>query len=369
MKTDSHSQEDFCDMMAPTLEDDASSAFVQRLHGDWNEEDQRALDSRLRNDPHFADAYRRVAQSWDSLEEHAEAPQLLAHRQAALTIARGIGARSWLGSIQSSPRRWRLAAAIVGAALVGALVWQLSPYGYRPGEYRTGIGEQRIVELSDHSRIVLDAASRIRVRFSDQRRIVELQSGQAQFYVTRNPARPFEVQAAGDTIVDLGTVFTVDLTDHQVSIAILEGQVAVTPWHPSALPSVTSPLPSSITTPAAPSGNGVIDLSAGQELQLSRDGQSTLIPHADLDAATAWREGTVIFRNTPLSEAVRRMNRYSSVQLHIEGNRLENEQINGVFQAGDTRGFIEAIQRYLPVAPEYTDGGNVVLIRASAEAR
>jgi transmembrane sensor len=333
----------------PTIEEEASETFVQRLHGEWTPHDQAAFEARLERDSAYAGAYRRVQDSWGALDAHAESAEVMRYREEAIACARRSNARRWFKAHTYASRGWRAAAAIAGVTLLLGVAWQLSPYGYTPGQYHTGIGEQRVVDLDDHSRIVLDAATRLRVRFTRDARIVELQDGQAQFSVAKDPTRPFKVEAGGRTIVAVGTVFTVEFVDNQVHVAMLEGKVAVV----------------STTVPATASENAEsgedISLIAGEELRVSRNGRSTVTPKADLDAATAWREGRVVIRTETLSEAVQRMNRYSRLQIRIDDPALAAKQISGVFEAGDTRGFVSAIERYLPVAADYADSHTVKL--------
>ncbi len=329
-----------------TFEEEASDAFVQRLHGEWSPANQAALETRLERDPAYADAYRRAEESWAALEAHAESAEIMRFREEAIAYARRSNARRWLKSHTYAQGRWRAAAAVIGTSLLLAVAWQLSRYGYSPGQYHTAIGEQRTVDLDDHSRIVLDAATRLRVRFTPDARIVELQDGQAQFSVAKDPTRPFKVEVGGRTIVAIGTVFTVEYVDSQVHVAMMEGRVAVVPT----------------TSPATDRGAGEgISLIAGEELHVSRDGHSTVTPKADLEAATAWREGRVVLRDESLSEAVARMNRYSRLQIKISDATLAEKHMSGVFEAGDTPGFLSAIQRYLPVAADYEDSHTVKL--------
>jgi len=331
----------------PTVEEEASETFVQRLHGEWAAQDQAAFEARLERDPGYADAYRRARESWGALDAHAESAEVMRYREEAIAYARRSNARRWLKAHTYARNGWRAAAAIGGVAVLLGLVWQLSPYGYTPGQYHTGIGEQRVISLEDHSRIVLDAATRLRVRFTPDARIVELQDGQAQFFVAKDPARPFKVDAGGRTIVAVGTVFTVEYIDSQVHVAMMEGKVAVVPTTAAA-------------TASADAGGGEgISLTAGEELRVSRDGRSTVTPKADLEAATAWRDGKVVIRTEPLSEAVQRMNRYSRLQIKIDDATLAAKQISGVFEAGDAQGFVSAIERYLPVAADYADSHTV----------
>ena len=332
----------------PTLEEEASAVFVQRLYGGWTAVDQAAFEKRMASDPEYADAYARAQDSWDVLGTHAERAEVMRYREEAIAYARRSNGRRWLKTHRYAWSGWRVAAIVAGVLLLGG-AWQLSPYGFVPGQYRTGIGEQKVVDLEDHSTIVLDAATRLRVRFTPDARVVELQNGQAQFSVAKDPTRPFKVEAGGRTIVALGTVFTVEYVDSQVHVAMMEGKVAVVSTDIRATTSV-SPV----------SGEG-ISLTTGEELRVSRDGRSTVTPKADLEAATAWREGKVIIRSEPLSDVVRRMNRYSRLQIKIDDTALAARQISGVFEAGDTQGFLSAVERYLPVEADYADAHTVTL--------
>lgn len=330
------------DEVPQTIEQEASETFVQRLQGNWLEEDQAALETRLADDPAYADAYRRVEESWGSLDSYATTPEFIARREKALVYARRANARRWLTS-KPQWRGWRLAAVVAGVAVTLATVWQLSPYGYQPGLYRTDIGEQRLVDLDDHSRIVLDARTRLQVNYTRDARVVLLQEGQAQFSVAKDPTRPFKVQAGDRTIVALGTVFTVEYVDRKVHVAMMEGRVAVAEQGSKNSRELVSGVEST----------RAIELVTGEELRVARDGHVTINAKADLDAATAWRGGKVVFRGERLGDAVQRLNRYSRLQVEIQGAALADREISGVFEAGDTQGFLLAVQRYSPVTTEY----------------
>ena len=220
----------------------------------------------------------------------------------------------------------------------------MSPYGYEPGSYKTGLGEQKVVELSDHSHIALDARTRLRVRFSADARIVELLEGQAQFSVAKDPARPFKVEAGPKTIVAVGTVFDVEYVDSQVHVAMVEGKVAVLSQDQSGS-TVARGASSKLSGPS-------IELRAGEALAVRADGASTVLPKADIEAATAWREGKVIFRDQTLAEAVHRLNRYSRQQVIIDDPALAQMKVSGVFESGDSQAFAEAMQAYFPVVAD-----------------
>lgn len=348
----------------PDLDGQAAEAYVRCRQGPWSAADQAALEARLADDAAFAEAFRRAGRLWRSVGTHAAAPELMAMREQAIARARRRSAGRWR---ERGTGRWRIAAAVAGLGLALGLAFQFSPYGYRPGAYRTGIGEQRVVELDDHSRIALDAATRLRVRYSGDARVVELYEGQAQFSVAKDPSRPFKVQAGGRTVVALGTVFTVEYVDRQVRVALLEGRVAVLPAAGRSVPpqaDAAAGRSGGDADPAQRAGSvpdDAIELSAGEAMHVAADGRVTVAEHADLEAATAWRRGKVVFDGVPLGQAAQRLNRYSRLQLEIEDPDLAALQVSGVFEAGDTRAFAEAVQAYLPVAVDYADARTVRL--------
>jgi transmembrane sensor len=336
------------DPVVNPIDQEAAELFVRRLHGEWTKEDQAALDARTSRDRAFARAFARAEESWVSLEAHAESPEVMRHREAALAYARRANRRRW--SAPSVGRRWRLVAAIAGVVIALSVAWQFLPRRQTTTEYLTGLGEQRVLELEDHSRIALDSGTHVRVRYSKDARTIELSQGQAQFNVAHDAARPFKVVAGDRTIVAVGTVFTVEYADQEVHVAMLEGRVAVVDDFAN---SATEP-PDVSGTSSSASASRTIELGAGEELRVSREGEATVVPHADLEAATAWRQGKVIFRSEPLGEAVRRVNRYSRRQIEIRDEALAASKISGVFETGDTQGFIDAVERYLPVTVDST---------------
>lgn len=335
------------------LEAQAAEILVRRRKPGWSLSDQHALDARLASDPAMADAYHRAEESWEAIGRFATSPELMALREQAISRARRSSARRWSLPCRKAWYRSRWVAA-VGALIVGAAIWQLSPYRYDRGLYRTDLGEQRAIELPDHSQVVLDARTRLRVRFSADARTVELLEGQAQFSVAKDPSRPFKVEAGARTIVAVGTVFDIAYIDREIQVAMVEGRVAV-------LPRGQDGSASAAKSDAGTSDTSAVELSAGEGLQVSPDGSAAVLSKADLEAATAWRQGKVIFRDESLAEAVRRLNRYSHQQVIIDDPTLARMRVSGVFDSGDAQAFAEAMQTYLPVTADFSHGSSIHL--------
>ncbi len=335
------------------LNDQASELFLRRRNESWGTADQVALQSRLAGDADFARAFSRVEESWESVGRYAASPELMALREQAIARARQASARRWTlpGARTLYEKKWAAAAAVF---LSLGIAWQLSPYGYEPGTYKTGYGEQRVVELSDHSRITLDARTRVRVRLSADARSVELQEGQAQFWVAKDPARPFKVKAGAETIVAVGTEFDVEYVDGQLRVAMVEGRVAV--LNQDDLRAVTA-----TDIDSRPSGPSPIELSTGEALAVRADGAATVLPSVDIESATAWRQGKVIFRDETLGDAVHRLNRYSRQQIVVDDPALAQVKVSGVFDSGDAQAFAVAVQAYLPVVADFSHAATIHL--------
>jgi transmembrane sensor len=323
----------------PDPVDQAVDLFLRHQRGESTQADKAALDATLQ-DPARARTLQRVERAWQAVGDYADSPELMVLREQALARARRSSVQRWLLPASAARKRWLAAASVTAAVLfLGLLTWQLSPYGFRPGVHKTAIGEQKLLELEDRSTIALDARTQLRVRYTTDARIIEITQGQAQFSVARDPARPFKVIAGNHTIVALGTVFTVEYVDDEVQVAMLEGRVAV-----------LAPASARQTAGEAPAP---IELTVGEALRVREDGHTDITHNADLQAATAWRQGQVIFHDEPLADAVRRMNRYSRVQVTVRDPELARLRISGLFDAGDTRAFADALQSYLPLAATY----------------
>lgn len=319
----------------------AAQIFIHRQSGNWSALDQADFEAWSR-DPECAEAYRRISGAWRAVGTHATSPELMVRREQALARVRRTGISRWNQKRKAPYLRWAAAAAVVVALGLG---FRLVPDRVTEAVYRTDIGEQRLVELSDASRIALDAQTEMRVRLSGDSRVVELLRGQAQFMVAPDARRPFRVEAGAHTITAVGTSFNVEYLDRQVGVGMVEGKVTVTVGS-------TARTTRYVEQGQGPSGaaSHSTDLVAGDELRIFPDGQSQLLKEVDTAAIIAWRQGKIILKDASLADAVERLNRYSRLQMAIGEPALGAMRVNGVFESGDTRAFLEAVQSYLPVS-------------------
>jgi transmembrane sensor len=292
-------------------------------------------------DPAHRIAWDRVQAPWNIIGEHQTSPELLELRRAALSNARGTARARWTASIRPRARAFRIAAAsMIGIA--GLLAWHL----YMPDVYRTQAGERRVVTLADGSQVQLDSSTTLRVRFSTHARDLTLSKGQARFDVAHDVERPFSVTAGEQRVIATGTAFNVDLLGSSLLVTLIEGHVVILPEH--AAPEGSS----HASKPRVPQQH--IELDAGQELVVSPTGASSIF-RANIERATAWQTGQLVFDDEPLSSVIERVNRYSDRPLVLADEQTAQFRISGVFHTGDTSRFVDTLTRYLPIKVDRRD--------------
>lgn len=286
-----------------------------------------------RRNPTNAAAYQRVERLWADAGDLSSDPQ----------IADAVGhAWNWKTRHKSAflGRRGFVVAAAAATVvlLVGGTVW----FQGRAPLYATAVGEQRLINLTDGSTVRLDTDSRLRVRFQNGERRLDLQQGQAMFDVAHDPSHPFIVEAGDTRVTAIGTVFDVRRRAEGTAVTLVSGVVQVD----------------------AETGEGLAPrrrrLAAGQQTWVTAAGEVTR--NVDVSAATSWAEGRLVFRDTPLREAVAEMNRYLPAGIVLDAGAAEAVAVNGSFKIGDREAFVAAATDVFGLEAVATDGGVVRLV-------
>lgn len=304
-----------------------------------------AFEAWLAASPAHAEAWAQVNAPWDIVGEHATTPALMKARRDALHRARRHGRPSMRGR---ALLRWTIAATMVLCVGVGLQQW----HAQRAEVYRTALGERRVIPLDDGSRMSLDSDSEVRLRFTREARELELRRGQARFDVAHDKRRPFAVRARDQVVVATGTAFNIDLLGPQVLVTLIEGSVDVV--HDAAAP---PSLPAAAeASPAAPAR---MTMRAGEQLVLAPS-HAPQLETIDLDRATAWERGQLVFSDERLSVVATRVGRYHEGAIVVDP-AVAALRISGVFKTGDVDTFVDMVTRYLPVVATPTEHGGIVL--------
>lgn len=300
----------------------------------------RAFEGWLASDAANAAAWERISSAWNRFDDLATAPELIALRQEALGDAQRAARKRW-----RPITKWGYGVA-ASLAVVIVAVWGLFAWISEPMQYRTALGERRVITLEDGSRIYLDSGSAVRVRYTDAARNLELERGQVRFDVAHNVERPFMVKARDRKIVATGTAFNIDLSGADVFITLIEGSVTV-------LDAAYAPLADQNIEIQAES----VVLHPGEQLAALM-ARPVVVKKVNVARTTAWQDGQLVFEDEPLSAVTARVSRYSSTPVMVHDDAVGALRISGVFNTGDVLGFVDAVTHYLPVkAVRHKDGG------------
>jgi transmembrane sensor len=182
-------------------------------------------------------------------------------------------------------------------------------------------GNQYKLILPDGTQVWLNAASSITypTAFTGAERKVTV-TGEAYFAVVHNPQQPFIVQAGGQEIKDIGTEFNINAYPDEPGIAttLVEGQVQVQ----------------------------TLVLKPGEQAIVSKgSGLLRLVSHADIEQATAWKNGEIVLHSADLGALLRSVARWYDVEVEIKGTLPERT----FFLEGSRRAKLSELIRGLEV--------------------
>lgn len=238
-------------------------------------------------------------QRWRGLS----AEHLLAAEEAE-ALWGDIGHTEAAAQLPAAPRRSRRWGSAIAASLLLALVgyggWQQAPALL--ADYHTSTGERRTVTLEDGSRVTLNSASALSVKYSAERRLVSLREGEALFEPAQDP-RPFMVEGGGEAVQGSDAVFSVRRLGNVPRVVVARGE--------------------------------------------ARIGEQRLAASPDAQAQTAWQRGKLIFNGRPLREVIAELERYQQGSILISNSQLGALPVSGVFDLNDPHGLLRTLeQRY-----------------------
>src|ERR1700730_3161226 len=359
--------------------EEASAWFVEFGEGDVRSAARKDFNRWLRVSPEHVRAYLQISAFWDdapllSKSRTLSADELIARARVSANVV-PIEARTRRNSERrrmqylQNPVRARFVAAAVSIVLLAAslTIWMQSARG----TFSTGVGEQRSITLPDGTTIELNARSRVRVRFRDAERTVNLLEGQALFHVAKDAARNFVVRSEGTRVRVVGPQIDVNRTRVGTIVTVIEGRVAVLPsrsdsssrmpgqGEPGAVSTEgTDPSLSDGVTQSGevgrPGQTTPVYLDAGEQVTVT-GGASQRPTHTDPAAATAWRQHKLQFASASLTEVADEYNRYHEQRLIVRDARLENFHISGVFSATDSASLLAFLRQQPSLDVHETD--------------
>ncbi|MFV0591719.1 MAG: FecR family protein [Draconibacterium sp.] len=195
--------------------------------------------------------------------------------------------------------------------------------------------------LPDGSTVYLNAGSTLSFpsRFEGDKRLVKLE-GEAYFDVVKSKY-PFEVETSELTVDVYGTAFNVMNYDNELPEVTLErGKVAVT------------------------STNGEQKfLNPGEQAQIDTSDQHISINVVETDLFTSWINNKLIFKDEPLEDIIKRLERWYNISIEIDDEMLAQKRINATLEYESISEVMDLLEITLPLKFEYKKNERKLVIK------
>lgn len=212
-----------------------------------------------------------------------------------------------------------------GAAVL--LAGQSQPWRQLAADYRTGTGERRDIVLADGTRLALNTASAVNLRFGPGARELALVAG--EILVTTGHAederRPFIVRTRQGAVRALGTRFAVRERGDVTEVAVQESAVEI-----------------------APAGTGAhpVRLRAGQAASFTAT--AVAAPVQAGEQTGAWARGMIVADDMRLDDFLAELGRHRSGMLQCDP-AVAALRFSAVMPLGDTDAVLAMLSNSLPV--------------------
>lgn len=248
---------------------------------------------------------------------------------------------------------WPIAACAL-LTLTSILGWYTQPFSHTPTDdfhqtYQSAWGEIRHIALPDGSQIDLDSDSQIQVEITANTRQVILAKGQAMFDVAHDPKKPFQIHNSQSLVTVLGTQFSIRDLDNTVQVAVQSGTVKVQTIQQQ-----------QARTDAA---HNTL-LTAGQSVQITQHELSAIRP-IPARFVGSWRQGRLVFENTPLKQVLKEFARYNKLDWQLADASLNELELTGSFEIANLAQFEELLPQVLPVEVSHLADNRLVIVRKS----
>ncbi len=166
------------------------------------------------------------------------------------------------------------------------------------------------VTLSDNTKVWLNAGTVFEYpnSFSEKERIVHLR-GEAQFKVTHNENKPFEVVTKSGIVKVFGTTFNVAAYDDDpdFTVTLIEGKVSVENTN----------------------GQQLAILKPAEQIKINKLSGETSIKNVLTEYYTSWINGKITLNETKLSDLVPTLKKLYNVDIEIVGQETADIQVSG----------------------------------------
>ncbi len=171
------------------------------------------------------------------------------------------------------------------------------------------VAKQSQLTLPDGTKVWINAETKI--KYSNQFNLNERNLyllGEAYFEVSKNEKKPFKVFVNGAEIKVLGTKFNVKsyAGDKKVETVLIEGKVEL--------------------SREGSEKSGSIEMQPGDKAIFDLTTNRVAFTRKDVEADVAWKDGKLVFRNTPLAEVCKDLSRHFNAEISLDDDTHQLHQ-------------------------------------------
>ncbi len=334
---------------------DQASDWIAKLDNGLNKKQIISFQQWLHHCPENMATMFEIAQMWDKMDDVTRLADMF-----PLTNNKQNKRPVWLGAIAAS-------------LVIGLSFSFLTPLKYsdvfsakqsqvvvvNSFSYQTEVGETSKIQLPDNSELLLNTNSLVKVTYTAQARVIELQQGEIHIDVAHDTSRPLSVLAGGQVIQAVGTAFNVQLKDDSVELIVTYGKVLV-----KEKPIEEFQLLVGTNNTKLSSKETSVSKDEKIQLVLGNHSVQKTVKVGTLEKAAklSWLEGKLIFTGESLAEVLIEISRYTNVQFELEQNsRIKDVKVAGVFKTGDVTGLLKVLSRNFSINHEQVSKDKIKL--------
>ncbi|MBI9059053.1 MAG: DUF4974 domain-containing protein [Labilibaculum sp.] len=206
-------------------------------------------------------------------------------------------------------------------------------------EMYTPKGVRANFELEDGTKVWLNSNSNLKYSYDFKSRNIEL-DGEAYFEVAHDKELPFIVSSRGLKVKVLGTTFNVNTYEkNKIETTLLEGSVELINDSNNSKPTILKP------------GERAIYQDDKSEMPTSK---------VDTKYITAWKDGYILFRDTPMKDVITSLERWYGVDISIKNPTIYQYSFTANLRDKNLPQILDLIRLSSPIGYKI-NGKNVVI--------
>ncbi|WP_152020018.1 FecR family protein [Aliarcobacter butzleri] len=185
--------------------------------------------------------------------------------------------------------------------------------------------EIKNIVLPDGSRVILDAKTKVDIKYFENKREVNIISGKALFDVAKNPNKPFIVNANKIKVEVLGTNFEVKNEEDKISIDVISGKVKVEENKDNKFEELAI-------------------LTSGKRISFDKENNKIILKDIDIKNIASWKDGILFFQDYSLEKSINEFRKYKDINIFIDNN-IKKYMISGSFKIDEFDKFLFALSK------------------------